>query len=51
MKECVLIKAIVQRFPHSKGKAIAAVEKQFPGILGHARMIHKTQGHIGLHER
>ena len=43
-KECEPMKAIVERFPHKKIKAIVTVERQqFHGIIGHTITIHKAQ--------
>ena len=45
LKECVPIRAIVKTFPFTKGKTNVTVQrKQFPGILGHAITVHKSQG-------
>ena len=45
LKDCVPIRAIVKNFPFTKGKTVITVQrKQFPGILGHAITIHKSQG-------
>ena len=45
LKECVPISAIVKTFPFKIGKSEVTVQrKQYPGILGHAITIHKSQG-------
>ena len=46
LKECVPISAVVKQFPFTKGKTIMinVQRKQYPGILGHAITVHKSQG-------
>ena len=45
LKECVPISAVVKQFPFTKGKTMINVQrKQYPGILGHAITVHKSQG-------
>ena len=45
LKECVPITARTKRFPLKKGKStVFAERKQFPLILDHAIIVHKSQG-------
>ena len=47
LKECVPISAVVKQFPFTKGKTMINVQrKQYPGILGHAITVHKSQGRL-----
>ena len=47
LKECVLITARTKKFLLKKGKiTFIAERKQFPLILGHAIIVHKSQGSI-----
>ena len=45
LKDCVPISPVVKTFPFSKGNSLVTVQrKQYPGILGHAITVHKSQG-------
>ena len=45
LRTCVPIKVVVNTFTlHQQQKSVIVQRKRFPGVLGHAITIHKSQG-------